>query len=34
MRNIDMGRGDRALLPGGRRHRNYRVTVPADLLPR
>jgi hypothetical protein len=31
---IDMGRGDRALLPGGRLHPIYRVTVPADLLPK
>jgi hypothetical protein len=34
MTNFDMGCGDRALLPGGRPHPNYRVTVPADLLPR
>ncbi|EJC74981.1 Protein of unknwon function (DUF2893) [Rhizobium leguminosarum bv. trifolii WSM2012] len=31
---IDMGRGDRALVPGGRLHPIYRVTVPADLLPK
>ncbi|MDQ0995353.1 hypothetical protein QFZ34_000530 [Phyllobacterium ifriqiyense] len=31
---IDIGRGDRALVPGGRLHPNYRVTVPADLLPK
>lgn len=31
---VDMGRGDRALTPGGRLHPNYHITVPADLLPR
>ncbi|MEI9425628.1 type IV toxin-antitoxin system AbiEi family antitoxin domain-containing protein [Mesorhizobium sp. Cs1299R1N1] len=31
---IDMGRGDRALTPGGRLHPVYRITVPAELLPR
>lgn len=31
---IDMGRGDRALVPGGRLHPIYRVTVPAHLLPK
>lgn len=31
---IDMGRGDRALTPGGRLHPIYRVTVPAHLLPK
>lgn len=31
---IDLGRGDRALVPGGRLHPIYRVTVPADLLPK
>ncbi|MCV9966807.1 type IV toxin-antitoxin system AbiEi family antitoxin [Pararhizobium sp. BT-229] len=30
---IDMGRGDRALVPGGRLHPIYRITVPADLVP-
>ncbi|MFT4118363.1 type IV toxin-antitoxin system AbiEi family antitoxin domain-containing protein [Bradyrhizobium sp.] len=31
---IDMGRGDRALTPGGRLHPIYHLTVPADLLPK
>jgi hypothetical protein len=31
---INMGRGDRALVPGGKLHPIYRVTVPADLLPK
>jgi hypothetical protein len=31
---IDMGRGDRALAPGGKLHPVYRVTVPTDLLPK
>jgi hypothetical protein len=31
---IDMGRGDRALVPGGRLHPIYRITVPADLVPK
>jgi len=30
---IDLGRGDRALAPGGKLHPRYRVTVPADLMP-
>jgi hypothetical protein len=34
MSKIDMGRGDRALTLGGRLHPVYRITVPADLLPR
>jgi len=34
MSRIDMGRGDRALAPGGRLHPIYRITVPADLVPR
>lgn len=29
---IDMGSGDRALVPGGRLHPVYRITVPADLV--
>ena len=29
---IDMGRGDRALVPSGRLHPIYRITVPADLV--
>lgn len=29
---IDLGKGDRALVPGGRLHPTYRITVPADLL--
>ncbi|VXC73737.1 conserved hypothetical protein [Bosea sp. 125] len=31
---IDMGRGDRALAARGRLHPTYRITVPADLLPK
>lgn len=31
---VDMGRGDRALTPGGRLHPAYHITVPADLLPK
>jgi hypothetical protein len=34
MTNFDMECRDRALLPGGRHHLNYPVTVRADLLPR
>ncbi|MER8792497.1 type IV toxin-antitoxin system AbiEi family antitoxin [Mesorhizobium sp. M0983] len=30
---LDLGRGDRSLLSGGRLHPTYRITVPADLLP-
>ncbi|MCL2716977.1 MAG: type IV toxin-antitoxin system AbiEi family antitoxin [Alphaproteobacteria bacterium] len=30
---IEMGRGDRALAPGGRLHPTYRITVPPDLMP-
>lgn len=30
---IELGKGDRALAPGGRLHPAYRITVPADLLP-
>jgi hypothetical protein len=33
MSKIEMGRGDRALAPGGRLHPAYRITVPADLIP-
>jgi hypothetical protein len=33
MSNINLGRGDRALAPGGRLHPAYRVTVPAELMP-
>ncbi len=30
---LNLGRGDRSLLPGGRLHPTYRITVPDDLLP-
>lgn len=30
---LNLGRGDRSLLSGGRLHPTYRITVPADLLP-
>ncbi len=30
---VDLGKGDRALVPGGRLHPRYRITVPEDLLP-
>lgn len=33
MSSINMGRGERALAPGGRLHPIYRITVPADLVP-
>ena len=32
--SIDLGKGDRALTPGGRLHPIYRITVPADLIPK
>ncbi|MCP3468689.1 type IV toxin-antitoxin system AbiEi family antitoxin domain-containing protein [Bradyrhizobium sp. CCGUVB23] len=31
--HIDLGRGDRSLLQGGRLHPTYRMTVPAELVP-
>jgi len=31
---VDLGSGDRAFYPGGKLHPQYRITVPADLLPR
>ncbi len=34
MSNIDLGKGDRALTPGGRLHPIYRITIPADLMPK
>jgi hypothetical protein len=33
MSAIDLGKGDRALTPGGRLHPVYRITLPADLIP-
>lgn len=33
MSTIDLGKGDRALTPGGRLHPVYRITLPADLIP-
>jgi hypothetical protein len=30
---VDLGRGDRALVPGGRLHPIHRITVPAELMP-
>ncbi|MNW21851.1 hypothetical protein D3C71_2229920 [compost metagenome] len=32
--SVDLGKGDRALTPGGRLHPIYRITVPADLIPK
>ncbi|MFK3781401.1 type IV toxin-antitoxin system AbiEi family antitoxin domain-containing protein [Agrobacterium sp. NPDC089420] len=32
--SFDLGKGDRALTPGGRLHPDYRITVPADLMPK
>ena len=34
MSSIDLGKGDRALTPGGRLHPIYRITIPADLMPK
>lgn len=34
MSAIDLGKGDRALTPGGRLHPVYRVTIPNDLMPK
>ncbi|WP_309486640.1 type IV toxin-antitoxin system AbiEi family antitoxin domain-containing protein [Sinorhizobium sp. 8-89] len=34
MSRIDMGRGDRALASGGRLHPLYRITIPANLMPK
>lgn len=31
MEGIDLGRGNRALVPGGRLHPTYRITLPGDL---
>ncbi|WP_318859337.1 type IV toxin-antitoxin system AbiEi family antitoxin domain-containing protein [Sinorhizobium meliloti] len=31
---VDLGRGDRALTPGGRLHPTYRITIPPDLMPK
>jgi len=30
---INLGKGDRALVNGGKIHPLYRITIPADLLP-
>ena len=32
--SINLGKGDRALTPGGRLHPIYRITIPADLMPK
>ncbi len=34
MSGIDLGRGDRALTPGGRLHPIYRITIPEDIMPK
>ncbi|WP_348531814.1 type IV toxin-antitoxin system AbiEi family antitoxin domain-containing protein [Rhizobium sp. 16-449-1b] len=34
MSSVDLGKGERALTPGGRLHPIYRITVPADLMPK
>jgi hypothetical protein len=34
MSTVDLGKGDRALTPGGRLHPQYRITIPADLMPK
>lgn len=34
MSAMDLGKGDRALTPGGRLHPTYRITIPADLMPK
>jgi hypothetical protein len=34
MSSVDLGKGDRALTPGGRLHPVYRVTIPNDLMPK
>ncbi|MBD9628098.1 type IV toxin-antitoxin system AbiEi family antitoxin domain-containing protein [Ensifer sp. ENS06] len=34
MSAVDLGKGDRALTPGGRLHPTYRITIPADLMPK
>lgn len=31
---VDLGKGDRALTPGGRLHPTYRITIPVDLMPK
>lgn len=31
MEGVDMGRGNRALVPGGRLHPTYHITLPGDL---
>jgi len=33
MSAVDLGKGDRALTPGGRLHPVYRITIPTDLMP-
>ncbi len=32
--HIDLGQGDRELVKGGRMHKTYRITVPAELMER
>lgn len=34
MSAVDLGKGDRALTPGGRLHPTYRITIPVDLMPK
>lgn len=34
MSAIDLGKGDRALTQGGRLHPTYRITIPAELMPK
>ena len=34
MSAVNLGKGDRALTPGGRLHPTYRITIPADLMPK
>jgi hypothetical protein len=31
MEGVDLGRGKRALVPGGRLHPTYQITLPGDL---
>lgn len=34
MSDVNLGKGDRALISGGHLHPIYRVTIPADLMPK
>ncbi len=31
LKGVDLGRGKRALVPGGRLHPTYQITLPGDL---